>query len=338
MLRDVKRVLVLPLNYDHPQEGMVEAFRQVFGDVSVSVFDYLFVQKQLQGSAVYADAEFFEVATRLKPDWIFMQLQETGIVTPATIGSIKLALPNTVITQWNGDYRPELGEYQKSIARACDLTLLSSRGQLADYTRAGARDVAYCQIGLDWSEDVLGKPAWQSPFEVPEIVFIGNYYEHGPWKRGTAERLDAVKRLNAVFGARFGVVGSGWPAGTPVIGACTVKQQHHVWKRAKVAINVNHENHVESYYSDRLLIALASGTPVVTYKVPGLDREFDVGEELLAYDETLTDDDLVNCVDFLLTHPSRAREIGMRGRLRVMREHSWYARILQILPTIQGLE
>lgn len=341
--RDIKRVMLLPLNYDHQQWGMISAFTQVFGKHNVDVFDYLTAKKGLQDSDARVNAAFLERAEAFKPDWVWMQLQETQVITADTISGVKKLLPNCVITQWNGDYRPVLGAYQRDIAQVCDISFVSSRGQLVDYHRAGASDVSYCQIGLDWAEDVLGLPEWLPPFIVPDVVFIGNYYADGPWKRGTQERLDAVLALKTAFGPRFGVVGQGWPTGVPVVGTCTVKQQHHVYKRAKVAINVNHENHVESYYSDRLLIAMASGTPVVSRYVPGLDEEFDPGQDLLVYADVYADDDhsglrdLCKQVQFLLDTPDEAKRIGARARAWVMTYHSWYARVLQVLPEIVGI-
>jgi hypothetical protein len=334
--KTIRRVLVLPLNYDHQQLGMVQAFRDVFGGHNVEVYDYL--QKSRDGqSDAEVNAGFVDLAYHHKPDWIFMQLQETQLITAETIRTVKLAHQDAVITHWTGDYRPVLTPYLATICKACDITMASSRGQLPDFFSAGATHAMYCQIGIDWAEDVLGWPNWIPPFRVPDVVFIGNYYEGGPWAKGSQQRLQAVRALHEAPGIDFGVVGAGWPTGVPVVGTCTVKQQHHVWKRAKVAINVNHENDVELYYSDRLLIALASGTPVVTRYVPGLQLEFEEASDLLWFEN---DDgrDLVQCVALLLGDADLRARIGANGRHTVMRHHSWYARILEILPSIEGRE
>lgn len=333
-MRSIKRVLVLPLNYDHQQNGMIDGFRQVFGPWNVDIFDYL--EMGLQGkSDAEVNGNFVARTREWKPDWIWMQLQETNVITADAIRAVKAALPRALITHWTGDYRPVITPYLAGVAKACDMTFVSSKGQLQDFFLAGAHDVNYCQIGVDWTEDVLGWPDWTPPFRVPDVVFIGNYYEAGPWTKGSLERLNAVRALDEAKGIDFGVVGSGWPPGVPVVGTCTVKQQHHVWKRAKVAINVNHANDVECYYSDRLLIAMASGTAVVTKYVPGLETEFVEAENVVWFDE---DDELVRHVRYLLANPIEREQIGEAGRHTVMRYHSWFARILEILPTVEGFE
>lgn len=330
------RVLVLPLNYDHPQLGMISAFQHAFGSRNVDVFDYLAVYRglgekpELRG---LVDDGFLARVRTFQPDWIFAQLQETDVISPAALAAARHAGgQRAYVTHWTGDYRPQLMPYTCEVSRACDLTMASSRGQLVDFTKAGSPDVMYVQIGLDWDEDVLGLPPWTPPFAVPEVVFLGNHYAGGPWVQGTAERLAVAQALQQAFGWRFGVVGHGWLGnGVNVVGTCTVKQQHHVWKRAKVAINVNHENHVANYYSDRLLIAMASGTPVVTWRVPGLEDEFVIDEDLLV---ATSPDGFVAATQRLLADPYR-HLVGANGRDKVMREHSWYARLLQILPEIE---
>lgn len=321
----VKKVLALVLNYDHQQRGQTNALRQVFGGDNVMVLDYLHIPE--------AETQFVEACRAFQPDWVWMQLQDTNVISAETIERARKAWPEAVFTHWTGDYRPSVSPYMAAVSRACDATLISSRGQLAQFFHQGAREVSYVQIGLDWEEDVLGQPEWTPPFKVPEVVFIGNYYADGPWPKGTAERLEAVRALQRAR-LDFGVVGTGWPADVRVVGTCTVKQQHHVWKRAKVCVNVNHANDVESYYSDRLLIAMASGTPVVTKYVPGLEREFAEGEELAWFDEA---DELVRHVKHYLENKVEAREVGRAGRQTVMRNHSWYARFVDLLPEIEAL-
>jgi hypothetical protein len=325
----IRKVLALTLNYDHPQTGQVLGLEQVFGSDNVVELDYL----ALQRAGADVESVFVETTREFQPDWVWMQLQDTGVVSAEAIERARKAWPEAVFTHWTGDYRPSISPYMASISQACDATFISSRGQLAQFFNHGASNVSYVQIGLDWYEDVLGLPDWTPPFKVPDVVFIGNYYADGPWPKGTAERLEAVRALQRAH-VDFGVVGTGWPADVRTVGTCTVKQQHHVWKRAKVCVNVNHANDVENYYSDRMLIALASGNPVVTKYVPGLEHEFSEGEDIVWFDEA---DELVRHVKYLLENKVEAREIGRAGRQRAMREHSWYVRFLDLLPEVEAL-
>ncbi len=314
------------INADHPQRGMEHAFRSGFGDENIGIYDYLAkVRSGMPHPAV--SAEFAQAAIGFRPDWVWLQLQEGNVIQADAIESIKRALPKCVVSHWTGDLRSSVSDYLASICRATHLTLISSVGQIPAFRAAGAREVRYCQIGLDWEEDVLGIPDWTPPFRIPDVVFCGNYYGHFP---GAPEREGAVRALQGA-GIDVGVFGVGWSPDIRVVGTCHVKQQHHVWKRAKICLNVNNFNSVERYYSDRQLIAMASGIPLVCKYVPGLEHEFTQGEHCLWYN---TPDELVAHVRRLLGDPALRAKIGAAGRDKVTQGHTWADRIEEVLPTI----
>jgi spore maturation protein CgeB len=113
-----------------------------------------------------------------------------------------------------------------------------------------------------------------------------------------------------------------------------VKEQIGVWTRAKVAISVSNFNTIPRYYSDRQLIAIASGTPVVCYHVPELEKEFTDGVDCVFFHET---EELVAHVIELLANPEKRARIGAAGRATALRDHTWFSRIFQVLPDIERL-
>jgi hypothetical protein len=340
----------VPLNYSHRQQGQIHAFQEIFGYNNVhSSFDYMAWHRRGH-SKFQINAELVDLALDIKPDWIWMQLQTSDIVDAQAITRIKAQLPKTVITHWMGDLRTEVPDPLARICKAADATLLSNRGQFKLYLDAGAKRVHYTQIGLDWDEDVLGLTwngdktnleRWEPPFRVPDVVFCGGYYEHMP---GHKLRLAAIRRL-VEEGVDVGVVSeSPWPSDIPVVGSCAVKQQHAVYRRAKVVLSINNFNDVESYYSDRQLIAMASGTPVVCTWIPGLEAEFRRNAHCMMFggwrksaSEFEYDlDSMVSQVFQLLNSNDLRASIGAAGRMRVMQDHSWYARILDLLPVVES--
>jgi hypothetical protein len=321
-------VLLSTLNYDHPQKGMSQAFSSLFPEVRE--YDYLKLQREGRSQAEISQG-LLAVVREFQPDWIWLQLQDSKTIGPESLVRIREEVPRTVISHWMGDCQPSPSPYMASICRVTHLTLLSNVGQLPLYRAAGAKKAHYCQIGVDWDEDVLGIPEWTPPFRIPEIVLCGNFY--GNRFPGTADRVDAIQALMAEK-LDVGIVGWGWPPEFPVVGGCTVKKQHHVWRRAKVALNVNHFNDIELYYSDRQLIAMASGTPLVCAYVPGLEREFREGMDCLWYREP---DELVAKVKDLLGSEEMRIRIGREGRSTILRRHTWWHRILEILPVVEEI-
>lgn len=324
----IRRVLVAPLNYSHRQEGQYQAFREVFGD-GVQEFDYMHYVRQDKSP----DKKLIAAAEKFSPDWIWLQLQNSEAIRPETLAELRRRWPRCLVTHWMGDCRPQVASYLASVCRETHGTLISSVGQIPLYRAVGAPRVTYCQIGLDTAADLDGIPPWDPSFRVPEVVFCGGYYGHvAEFARGTAQRLATLTALTRA-GLDVGVVGGGWPSDIRTVGECHVKQQHHVYRRAKVVVAVNHFNDVDRYYSDRLLIAMASGTPVVAWHVPGLEHEFtNMLHLILATSEA----DFVDRVKWLLAHPAEAAAIGRAGREKAARDHTWTARIRQILPTVEG--
>jgi len=325
----IARALLATINADHPQAGMLAGFRTVFGASNVRDFDYMAARRA--GLALdKVNRMFVEDCCRHRPDWIWLQVQETGVLTPEAIAEVRRRLPGAVVTHWMGDCRAAVPPYLASICRVTHLTLVSNDGQMGMFKVAGAQKALYCQIAVDWDEDVLGLPPWEPPFRVPDVVFCGNNY--GRAFPGTPDREGAILALRAAK-IDAGVVGGGWSRPFNPVGTCGVKQQHHVYRRAKVALSISHFNDIRLYYSDRQLISMASGTPVVCRHVPGLEDEFKDGVECLWY---RTSQELVAHVRSLLADPRRAVAIGAAGRDAVIRDHTWEARIRQILPSVEG--
>ena len=341
----IQTVLVLPLNYTHLQTGMIQGFQAVFGADNVGVFDFMCAASRpmspTTASMEQVNRELVALVTRVKPDLVFMQLQDTGVITAAAINAARAASPATRFVHWTGDYRPAVSEYLASICRATDVTFASSVGQLPAFCRAGAPEAVYLQIGVDWTSDVLGIPAWVPPFEVPAVVFCGNHYSGGPWPVGTAQRLADIRALKAA-GFDVGVVGTGWPSDIPVVGTCHVKQQHHVYTRAKVVLSISHENTVDRYFSDRLLIGMASGTPTIARWFEGVDEEFndDPGWDGVTPGALLpcykTETELVDLVTELRANEDWRRNLGADQRNFIRATASWFTRIVEnVLPVLE---
>jgi hypothetical protein len=326
----IKRILLSTINGDHPQRGITHAFSGIFGSANVADYDYL-AESRRGVSIPNINMGFLKKAIEHRPDWIFLQVQDSRVILPETIISLRSSLPKTVISHWLGDLRPDVSPYLSSFCKVTDLTLISSVGQIPLYEKAGGKRVKYCQIGVDWEEDVIGLPDWTPHFRVPDVVLCGYYYP-GLFP-GTVDREAGIR---ALMDAKIdvGIVGRGWPAGYPMIGECTVKQQYHVWKRAKVGLNINHFNDIELYYSDRQIISMVSGTPVVCYHVPNLEREFTDGTHCLFYRKP---DELVANVKRLLADKNLRKKIGDAGRAEVMKNHTWFSRILSVLPDVEKI-
>lgn len=324
----IQRVLVAPLNYSHRQRGQVEAFQAVFGKDNVLEVDwYRCLRDGLNPAAALR-----ECAQDFRPDWIWLQVQDSAEFSAFHIRQLREELPGCLITHWMGDCRATVSQHLSELCQATHGTLISNRGQAGLYHRAGAERTYYVQIGLD-PEDLPGAPDWEPPFRVPDVVFCGGYYAGvEQFAPGTELRLAAIRSLMDA-GVDVGVVGTGWPRDIPVVGVCHVKHQRSIYRRAKVALSINHFNNISHYYSDRQLIAMASSTPVVAKHVPGIEDEFCHGVHCLFFHEL---GDLEICVKSLLSSDFLRSSIGRTGAAQVINHHTWESRLRELLPVVAG--
>lgn len=328
----IKRIFMATINADHPQAGMIHAFEGIFGKENVRHFDFLDLARRTNWGIEHVNGEFIRAAIDFKPDWMFLQLQNSNVITPESIELLREKIPHAVFVHWSGDVREKVGSYFAGICKATHLTLAANVGHLKKYEEAGARETMYVAHGLDWSEDVLGLPAWEPPFPVPEIVYCGNHY--GDQVVGTEAREKAVR---ALFEEKLpiGVVGSGWEkTGLPVIGSCHVKQQVHVYRKAKVALSINHFPDLAGYHGDRTITAMASGTAVITRHFPMIEKEFSEGVHLLVF---RSEQELVEKTRQLLEDEALRKALGTAGRHEVILHHTWFSRILQVLPRVEEI-
>lgn len=329
----IERVICAPLNYSHRQQGQLDGLAAVFGPDNIAEFDFWGLRKAHVGSNAISE-RLLNLAREFKPDWIWFQIQESQGIKPEVITQLKAEHPKCVITHWTGDCRPKVSDHLAEICKATDVTLISSIGQIPMFQAAGAKIVEYVQIGADYGSDILGDyDAWRPSFRVPDVVLCGNYYGK-TFEQGSQERLDAIRALVEAK-IDVGVIGRGWPDDIKPVGQCHVKQQHHVYKRAKVALSINHFNNVERYYSDRQIIAMASGTPVVARYVPGLGHEFVDQSECVFWDPLKHS--LVESVQWLLANPGMAGAIGRNGREAIIKRHTWASRFRELLPRLELL-
>jgi hypothetical protein len=329
----IERVFMATIAYDHFQVGMVHAFEGIFGKQNVRHFDYLELARRTNWGIEHVNDEFVKAAVDWKPDWCWLQLQDSNVISPDSLERLREKLPSSVLSHWTGDPREKLSSYFKSICRSTHITFSAMLGFLDKYREGGAPEAMYVAHGLDWDEDVMGNPRWDPPMRVPEVVYCGNHY--GDRMVGSEEREACVR---ALFDAKIdiGVFGGGWEkTGLPMAGQCKVKQQMHVYQKAKVVLTVNHHPGLAGYHGDRTIIGMASGTPVVTPYFPRMEDEFTEGTDLLAFRSKA---ELVEKVKMLLGDEEMRKTIGAQGRRRAMLSHTWFSRIFQVLPRIEEIQ
>jgi spore maturation protein CgeB len=317
------KVLYLPLNTPQTiQTGMYDAFNDI--GVDLHIFD--FYQKSITGtSATIIREEFINMVDNLQPNLVHMQLQFTNEINSETIIAAKRKSPKTIFTNWTGDIRTNVPGEFIDISRVVDYSLISSVGQIDMYLQAGCKNVKYWQIGYN---PKLYFPKYNNNFKY-DIVFAGTHY--GDQFPGSEIRLGAIRALQNAFGDKFCLYGSGFPTDVKTNGYILQSEINNVYADSMCVLSINNFNDTDYYFSDRLLMCLASGRPTISYRFPGCEKYFTHQNDLIIAQNI---DEIVEAVNNFKKNNEMANKIGMNGYRIVVAEHSYTSRALELLQII----
>jgi spore maturation protein CgeB len=87
------------------------------------------------------------------------------------------------------------------------------------------------------------------------------------------------------------------------------------------------------YWSNRIYLATATGTPAVAGWTEGLEGHFQDGRDLLFY---RTQQELESAIDLLLSDTEARIRIGTAGRRRTLEDHTYAKRSAELMAAIFG--
>jgi len=306
------KVLYLPLG---EQPGTVDGFKNVGVDLQVYNF---WGHWEATKNRIAVENEFLTKVRQFQPHLIHMQLQFTGVLSANVLNEARAACPGVIMTNWSGDCRAHAMSEFTQVGNAVDYSLISSTGQLEMYRNAGCKNIKYWQIGYD---PKVNFPKNNQDFQY-DAVFIGNNY--GNTFPDGHIRTGAVSFLNGAL-SRFKAFGTGYGQG---ISAIDMKQTNDIYNQTICPISISNFNNVSHYFSDRLLYCVASGRPTISWYFPGCESYFVEGSEIFY---ARSNSDIVNIVNYCKENPEVAKQIGINGHKRVLREHTFTSRIIELL-------
>jgi hypothetical protein len=320
------RVLFAPLNFgDVIQDGIYDAFIQL--GCEFRVFDFMSKYLKTKNHNTIRD-EFVREVRAFKPHLALFQIQHTSVIDGDTISRAKAEFPDMVTVNWTGDVRNYIPSTYKDVARACDFNLISSTGQLQMFESGIGKAIGYWQIGYN---PKLYKPADYPVREFEnDAVFIGNcdLNERYP---GTNDRQNTCRLLRGAFGSRFKLYGTRWPQGLGSLGSVDQRTISSIYHKTCALVSVNHYNDLSHYFSDRLLMCMASGRPTISLKFPNIETYFTNMCDLVVVDSV---DQIPDKVRMLKDNPELANFIGTSGAAKVRAEHTYFSRVKELFNIV----
>lgn len=122
----------------------------------------------------------------------------------------------------------------------------------------------------------------------------------------------------------------------------SIKTKHHgeVWglemyralARSRVTLNRHIDTAENNANNMRLYEATGVGTMLITDRKDNLQELFDVGKEVVAYSSP---EEAAELIRYYLDHPDEAAAIAQAGQARTLREHTFEARMRELVPVLE---
>ena len=318
------KVMYVVLNYGNVvQDGLYDAIRQ--SGCELSIFDYFHEFAQNNSDAMKTRMKLLTKTLSFRPNLLLLQIQHTTIIDREIIFEIKKQLPDMIIVNYTQDQRNYIPDTFKAIASVSDYNLIPSTGQLEMY-KPYMSNVMYWQIGYN--------PALYYPENPPrtrfdfDVVFVANDNPSENYP-GRHDRIQLIRMLRSAFGSRFGLFGSNWQQDFGALySADQRKLMQEVYWKSVCCLSVSHYNDISHYFSDRLLMCLASGRPTVSYRFPNWESYFTNNSDLVIAN---TYDEVVGAVRKLKDDAEFANFIGENGSAKCFSEHTYASRFVELL-------
>ena len=282
-----------------------------------SVFTFLVEEKRL-GGWVRTLTKLLDVIKDIQPEFLVFTHLGHHVISENYINTIKTLYSVPPVIAYDerdvyGVLRKPLPAHILVFAKACDVTFLVARGSFAHrFRKAGCKNVQYLShvgntVGFGQPWDITSTRDF-------DIVLIANLHNSRlPWMNmpGTRERRELAKKLYRNFGDRFALYGRGWNRMFGCRGSIPFIDQEKIMRNSWLSIGYDHFPSIESYFSDRLPIALLSGVGHITKKTEALE-EFFVDREHCVFYETV--DEAVELCQEMLSWPKKQLiDLGLRG-------------------------
>lgn len=265
------------------------------------------------------ERELAELFRDWQPHVAVLQIHSCETLRPQSIELMRAASPETVIVNWNGDYRPEhiASPGGEVLARKMDVQCVANGSEFWRYVQRGIA-AAYWQIGVE--PDGVGHEPNGDTRGHP-VLFLANCY--------TDDRRRLGLHLKERWGA--GIHGFGWPDG--VADGFTLydfREGCRLLRGAQVAVGDQQWPDEAGYVSNRLFQTLAAGGAVlVQQRFAGMEGWLGLCEDehLLAWSDYT---ELDRHIEWVLANPVQARAIAGRGQRFILAHHSFDARVKEL--------
>jgi glycosyltransferase involved in cell wall biosynthesis len=240
-------------------------------------------------------------------------------------GDMPTSLPKYTVNRgfkFNYYVGADLGEY--------DALLANSEGCLGDLKDMGAKKVFPFHYGID--------PQIAAPIEIGKDIDVSFFGYGSDFREEWMNKLISIpsKRMPDI---KFAVAGGGFKidlGNAKMYGDLSYSAWRQFCSRSRICLNITRWSHTRIFGSStsRPFELAAYGACIVSQPYNGLEKWFDIGEELLVVN---SEDEAIEAYKQLLNNDNRREEFGNKARKRVLNEHTFNHRAKELVEIIEKL-
>ncbi len=254
---------------------------------------------------------------RFRPD---MALVYKNVAPVRFLDEVLASIPKAGLM---GDLFEECNEELLETFRRCSILFITSRGQIADYERAGVPKAAYIRKGCSLDDHFPVRP---DRAYAGDVAFIG------------AANMPNRTELLRTVGERFALdlYGQGWEKALgrrPRRRHVYPKQYRKICASTKCLIGIDKRADVDLYFSNRTWLTLGCGGFLLTQYVPNLEEFFNNHEHLVWF---RSPEECVELIRHYLPREEERRRIAMSGCEYVRTYHTFRHATAEIVARTFG--
>lgn len=309
------RILYVAMKYDYgqPRRGLSYEENNLFHSLlnmghQIIRFDFKAIEKRFSRREM--NKMLLETVYRYNPDLMFTVLFRNEL-DKKVVNEISTQTETKTIN-WFCDDHWRFDSYSRYWAPMFNWVVTTAKSALPRYEEIGYENVIHAQWACNhFLYRKLGLP------HLYDVTFVGQ--PHG-------NRRQVIGSLRKA-GIDVKVWGYGWPTGR-----VSQSEMIKIFNQSKINLNLSNASRpgVEQIKGRDFEVPGCGGFLITGY-AENIEEYFNVGKEIVCYRDV---DDLIDKIRYYLKHDDEREAIANAGYVRVLREHTYEKRFLNIFRTI----
>jgi spore maturation protein CgeB len=278
--------------------------------------------------------KIFEMTKEIGPDFILHTKDELSAEMFHELRQL------TKVIMWYPD--PVIPEWLIPYVKACDFFLTMSEGLIPEFRKYNPNVSWLTQAFEPSGFEIKGISAEDEEYYSADVTFVGNLGSKGQYlaRRDALEKvIDAgfklrwwgprIPRKISTIPLHLGKLGRAY-GGRFVWG----EEYAKIARLSKIFLAFDSMPHVRKSMSARMYTAVGCGAFYLCRHVDGIEEVLELGQEIATFH---SDEEMLDRIQYYLSHNDLRMKIAKAGQKRVLRDHTYEVRTRQMLGIIKDV-